>query len=195
LKPARICSVEGCGKPVFGHGWCNAHYSRWRRHGDPSCGSTAPGEAQRFYREVVLTYDGIDCLIWPYGKAGLGYGIIHDESGANRYVHRLVCEELHGLAPTSEHEAAHSCGRGHQGCVAKRHLSWKTSAGNKADQLIHGTRIRGTSQWNSKLTESDIREIRALRGVQHQKHTAVRFNVTKSQISRIQKRQAWGWVA
>lgn len=28
-----ICSVEGCGKRVFGHGLCNMHYSRLRRHG------------------------------------------------------------------------------------------------------------------------------------------------------------------
>ena len=28
-----ICSVEGCGKRAFGHGLCNMHYSRSRRHG------------------------------------------------------------------------------------------------------------------------------------------------------------------
>lgn len=30
----RTCSIDGCDKPTFGHGWCNTHYSRWRRHGD-----------------------------------------------------------------------------------------------------------------------------------------------------------------
>lgn len=32
----RTCSIEGCmGKPSS-KGWCDKHYSRWRRHGDPT---------------------------------------------------------------------------------------------------------------------------------------------------------------
>lgn len=31
-----ICAVDGCDKPAVNrHGWCNAHYLRWRRYGDP----------------------------------------------------------------------------------------------------------------------------------------------------------------
>ena len=32
---ARICSIEGCSKKVRKGKWCDMHYSRWRRHGDP----------------------------------------------------------------------------------------------------------------------------------------------------------------
>lgn len=35
MAQSRLCSIPGCGKPVFGHGWCSAHYSRWRRKGTP----------------------------------------------------------------------------------------------------------------------------------------------------------------
>jgi hypothetical protein len=31
----RTCAIEGCDRPVRGHGWCHMHYQRWRRHGDP----------------------------------------------------------------------------------------------------------------------------------------------------------------
>jgi hypothetical protein len=31
----KTCSVDGCGKPVRAHGWCEMHHGRWRRHGDP----------------------------------------------------------------------------------------------------------------------------------------------------------------
>jgi hypothetical protein len=31
----RICAVDGCGKPVKARDWCNAHWLRWWRHGDP----------------------------------------------------------------------------------------------------------------------------------------------------------------
>lgn len=35
--PKPICTIDGCGKPVLvlERGWCNAHYRRWKRHGDP----------------------------------------------------------------------------------------------------------------------------------------------------------------
>jgi hypothetical protein len=37
----RTCKIEGCNKPVYGYGWCAAHYGRWRSHGDP-IGGRAP---------------------------------------------------------------------------------------------------------------------------------------------------------
>lgn len=29
------CAIDGCTRPHFARGWCNTHYYRWRRHGDP----------------------------------------------------------------------------------------------------------------------------------------------------------------
>lgn len=73
----RICSVEDCGKPHLARGWCGLHYQRWSVSGDPSADRPArsnKGEAQRFFREVVLTYEGDECLIWPYSRDNYGYG-------------------------------------------------------------------------------------------------------------------------
>lgn len=33
---APSCHVDGCAKPVKSRGWCQMHYFRWRRHGDPN---------------------------------------------------------------------------------------------------------------------------------------------------------------
>lgn len=31
----RICTVEGCERQHAARGWCQKHYARWRKHGDP----------------------------------------------------------------------------------------------------------------------------------------------------------------
>lgn len=31
----KTCQVEDCARAHKGHGWCNAHYQRWKLHGDP----------------------------------------------------------------------------------------------------------------------------------------------------------------
>lgn len=31
----QICSIDTCARPAQGRGWCNSHYLRWRRLGDP----------------------------------------------------------------------------------------------------------------------------------------------------------------
>lgn len=30
----RICTVDGCPRPLRARGWCVTHYERWRQHGD-----------------------------------------------------------------------------------------------------------------------------------------------------------------
>jgi 5-methylcytosine-specific restriction endonuclease McrA len=41
-RPRSFCSINGCGKPVVGRGWCSAHWTRWQRYGDPAY--RMPGE-------------------------------------------------------------------------------------------------------------------------------------------------------
>lgn len=40
IRPALTCAIEGCEKPSWARGWCQAHYTRWKRHGDPLAGRT-----------------------------------------------------------------------------------------------------------------------------------------------------------
>lgn len=30
-----VCALDDCNELVFGRGWCQKHYSRWKRNGDP----------------------------------------------------------------------------------------------------------------------------------------------------------------
>ena len=39
----RSCSIDGCGKKFVACGWCQNHYYRWRKHGDPTAGGIRRG--------------------------------------------------------------------------------------------------------------------------------------------------------
>lgn len=188
------CVIEGCGKPAHANGWCTTHYGRSRKYGDPlTVGGIAWGEAQRFLREVVLTHESNECLIWPFA-ASSGYGRVNF-NGSMDYVHRIVCRVVHGEPPTPEHEVAHSCGRGQFGCVAKRHLDWKTHADNLADRLRHGTLIQGEQHVSAKLTAKEVTEIRRLKGRMFQSDIAEQFGVHVMTVSDIFRGKTWRSVA
>lgn len=194
------CSIDGCGGNAYsgGRGWCGKHYSRWSQHGHPLGGGpfrASPGEPMRFLEETVLTYRRDDCLTWPYCRDRQGYARI-DIEGNFMLAQRVICERVHGPAPTKDHQAAHSCGMGTSGCINPGHLSWKTCAENHADKLIHGTHSRGEQQGASKLTEAQVLEIRRLtsEGQLLQKEIAKSFGVTISTISKIHRRKKWAWL-
>jgi hypothetical protein len=147
----------------------------------------------RFIHEVALQHTGDDCLMWTFGKNPDGYGQIWRD-GKVVLVSRYVCELVNGPPPTPEHQAAHSCGKGKIGCIAPGHLEWKTQAENEADKLVHGTHGRGERNSQAKLTETDVREIIALKGAEPQSKLAERFRVAPQTIASIHTGRSWGWV-
>lgn len=42
LASTALCSVKGCGNPILQRGMCGMHYTRWRRHGDPTLKRSKP---------------------------------------------------------------------------------------------------------------------------------------------------------
>lgn len=189
------CYVPNCDRPVWvaSRGLCNKHYQRFMKYGNPTAGSTEKGAPQKFYKDVVLLHDADECLIWPYGSGQSGDARLWSR-GQMRPVQGLVCRHVNGPPPTPKHESAHSCGKGHEGCVAPRHLSWKTHTENMADTLLHGTRIRGVRSYNAKLNESDVHNIRRARGVTLQQTLVEQYGVCQQTISDIQRGRRWGWL-
>lgn len=187
----RTCSIPDCGKPHDARGWCQMHYLRWKRHGDPlGDGKTSPGDRMRFFTDVVLPYQGDGCLSWPYSRNRAGYGRM-TVNGRSASVCRAVCEAMYGPPPTPNHEAAHSCGKGHEGCVNPRHLRWATSAENKADQVFHGTAPFGEQNPAARLSDADVFRIRGLRGKMSRPQIAALFGITPHHVTAIQVRRAW----
>jgi len=131
------CSVPVCERPAREKGLCTAHAHRLRRHGDPLGGRTFNGEPRKFLA-AAKAYDGNDCLLWPYATDGHGYGHVKRWGESPQKVHRLVCEAVKGPPPFPKAEALHSCGNGHLGCCAPKHLRWGTHADNGRDMVAHG---------------------------------------------------------
>lgn len=151
------------------------------------------GECERFLREVVLPFTGNECLIWPYARSRNGYGNMK-YGDRNVVVSRLVCEIANGHAPSPEHHAAHSCGRGHEGCVSPRHIAWKDPVENNRDKILHGTHLRGERQNGAKLTVGTVREIRELASDMSQRGIARKFGLTPQHVNDVVLRKSWGWL-
>lgn len=190
MAGSAICSFPGCYKRHHARGWCSTHHKRWLHSGDPSPKAKQPGKAQKYYVEAVLPYDGNECLIWPYHRMKNGYAILNVQ-GVPKLTHRLVCAHVHGDAPTSEHQAAHSCGNGHLGCVTKRHMSWKTRVENAADQIVHGTRITGSKNHNAKLTQEQADEIREMAKTFSNRKVAKMMGISFTTVNAIVSNKRW----
>lgn len=128
-----------------------------------------------------VDYDGDDCLTWPFGGCN-GYGMCCVGGRKRQYAHRVMCELVHGEAPSAEHEAAHSCGKGHLGCVNPKHIQWKTRSENQLDRHEHGTVQRGS---RGRLTFAEAEKIRSMKGRMTQNELAKIYGVTRGTINHI----------
>ena len=165
-------------------------------------GRAPNGEPIRFLEEVVLPYRGSDCLNWPYAKDLAGRGQLF-VNGKITYAYRTACEAVNGPPPSPTHEVAHNCGKGHEGCCNPRHLRWATKAENEADKLIHGTISRGEQHGaltrgernpRAKLSEENVRQIRALATTKLQREIAAMFGITQVMVSQIIRRKSWSHI-
>jgi hypothetical protein len=121
-------------------------------------------------------FAGDDCLPWPFSRdSRVGRGLLGHE-GKRYWAHRLMCILVHGEPPSPKHQASHSCGRGHEGCVNPRHLEWKTNSENQYDRRKHGTQMGGIGT-RTRLTPEQIAEMRALKGKMVRLEIAKKFGV------------------
>lgn len=194
-----VCSVAGCENRASAHGFCTGHWERCKAHGDPQADKPLRrwGE-QADWLKAHVSFSGDECLIWPYTIVGrrssyTSFNLMVDGrrlSGA----HLAMCWLAHGPKPTQQHEAAHSCGKGHEGCVNPMHLRWATHVENVADMTAAGTQSRGAHHPLAILNEDDVREIRRLLPIVPYKLIGEIFGVSKNTVRSIARRQTWTWL-
>jgi hypothetical protein len=188
FKPRGTCQVEGCEKAHYGHGFCGKHWKRWKAWGDPLGGSTGWGEARQWI-ENVLSADAGDCIVYPFSRDQSGYGHAHID-GKYVGVHAYVLKRTQGHKPTPAHEACHTCGNGHLGCVHPKHLYWGTRSQNIADAIAAGTwnhPVRfGEAASAAKYSDEQISEVRRLRaGGMTQVAISKVTSISQAHVSRI----------
>lgn len=150
------------------------------------------------------------CKVWVNTR--LGYCLTYlgkDDAGKYRqdYVHRLVALAWHG-EPLPGQLVRHRDGNGVNNTPTN--LCWGTHRENYEDSVVHGTAAigernglrrdrtlaaRGEGQGNAKLTEAQVREIRALAAAgESSAAIAAAFPVAERAVRRIIARKQWAHV-
>lgn len=183
MAQKKICAADNCGKPAWAKGYCCKHYQRLRHKGTvEDAAFKFRNRRMEYLNEVVVPYDGDDCLIWPYAKSPRPSCAVN---GVIFNVCRYVCEKTHGAAPEANYHAAHSCGNGDAGCVTPRHLSWKTPKENAGDKYIHGSQTFGERHFATKYSDEDVQKIREIGRALPQRVIAEMFGMERSNVGRI----------
>lgn len=158
---------------------------------------TAKDQA-RFWKKVAKSKNG--CWLWTASTLGKnGYGQF-SSNGKTRSAHRVAYALTRG--DIGEFCVLHRCDA--RLCVNPEHLFLGTLADNNADRAAKGRSSRGDAHYsrlhpeqlargdangNAKLTEKDVRAIRASVNLQHE--IAAKFGVSLSQVNRIRRGEYW----
>jgi hypothetical protein len=191
-KPFVKCSVEQCEKRAkTNHDLCKMHLGRLEKYGDVNYDVR---RKVKIFIENLVNHQDDNCLIWPFDN-NTGWRPTVNAGDRTTPASCYVCQIIHGTPPTNKHEAAHSCGNGHLGCINPRHLRWATRSENQEDRIMHGTSNRGERNGVSSLTEEDVRNIRLRLDKKHNQYDIAKdFSVDQSTISNIKTRKIWGWL-
>jgi len=183
------CVADGCDKAVLARGLCSKHYHRMHRHGDHTITNRAATGELLAWIKANADHSADECLKWPFRSTNQqGYGVASYE-GSTHNASNVMCRIAHGEPPTPLHEAAHSCGKGHEGCVSPRHLRWATRSENHADKHIHGTMPVGEKSSSAKLTAEQVISIRD--GNESATIVAEKYSIGYAYVFQIRARGCW----
>lgn len=146
--------------------------------------------AFRLYRRVRPDASG--CWCWTGDKTDGGYGRVWQHGIGNTVAHRVSFSLTRGPIPEGK-ILMHTCDN--RACVRPDHLTVGTDKENSEDKHRKGRdRVPvGERQWQAKLTEDSVREIRKLYATGHYKQRVIgeMFGVNQTVVSCVVRRKTW----
>jgi hypothetical protein len=142
------------------------------------------------FEEYVDRSGGVDaCHLWTGYCDRKDYGRFFVNGSTKQFSHRVAWELYIGPIPDGMC-VLHDCPTGdNPRCVNTAHLWIGTVLDNNKDCFDKGRHSRG--QDRSSLTEKDVADIVAMRGVVQIAELAAKYGVSASSISRIQLGVCW----
>jgi len=134
----QLCSIDGCESTVKATDWCDTHYMRWRRHGDPLAYWPNKIPLMERFEEKVELIPFSTCHFWTGALDRSGYGQIYKD-GKTEYAHRIAYELYIGPI-ANDLQVLHKCDN--PICVRIEHLFLGTHQDNMDDKMKKG-RHRG----------------------------------------------------
>lgn len=185
----------GCGQRTKIVKWTNTKWGHVK--GEPHqyvighrAAHTARRPLEQMFWERVEKRGQDDCWQWTGTLSKRGYGAIKYDHRSLRASH--ISYELHFGSIPNGLVICHTCDN--PGCVNPKHLFAGTQLENMQDCHRKGrySPVDGQLNPNSKLTESDVIEIRRLAANgESQAALARQFGVTKANINDIVHRHRW----
>jgi hypothetical protein len=146
------------------------------------------GSLRERFEDKIMYEPMSGCWLWTgkVGKRGYGYIGLGGRSKSTALAHRVSWalhkgEILDGLL------VCHKCDT--RSCVNPDHLFLGTYLDNSRDALSKGRLITGAQHYQAKLTEDEVRAIRAQRGSCSK--LGRQYGVAPQTISRIKRREIW----
>lgn len=191
------CEVNECGNIIVvkSRGFCDKHYTRWKRHGDPT--HVTRGNTKGLSVEDKLIYYGWNvsqdrgCWEWKGKHPKSRYGKI-SLRGKDYLAHRAAYEVWVGPIPKGL-LVRHTCDN--PPCINPEHLKVGTAKDNARDKVLRNRTQdqRGELGPRAKLTQAEVGQIRETYsdGGVTQQALADQYGVTQTTIGLIVRNKTW----
>lgn len=142
--------------------------------------------ASERFDEKVTAEPNTGCHLWMGGYLKSGYGSFSSSGKEGGRAHVFAYERAYGPLKNGVY-VCHRCDV--PGCVNPAHLFAGTQRQNMDDARRKGRVAHGVTQGHSKLTDDDVRAIRAWTG--KLSDAAKQFGIAASSVTHIRQRKNW----
>ena len=191
---SKLCAVSDCGRASVSKGFCDKHYRRFRRSGDPLFVNKTrirrrpDNFEKRFWALVDKASSERDCWNWTgYVNFG-GYGRIR-WGGKKVLAHRAAWRLKYGSEPSLL--LLHSCDN--PKCVNTDHLREGSHKDNANDRQARNRTAKGSKVARAVLHETDVMKIKQLLSQNTMTQTKIgqMFGVGRAAIVKINTGFTW----